>query len=88
MSGVSRYIGEGIDYAVGAADDLSNALDFGSNAPPNGTVKPKNPEKDLSEIDRANPVNVEYSTFGLPPVVFYGGVAIAALIALKAFKVI
>jgi len=87
MSGISDAIQSGKESVFGFADDLSNVLDFGTSAPPNDPIKPVNPEADISEIDRSNPVNVEYSSFGLPPYVLYGGAAIVGLILLKKFKV-
>jgi len=88
MSGFSNTIQSGKDKVFGFADDLSNVLDFGNNAPANEPIKPENPEKDITEIERANPVNVHFAPFGLHPAVLIGAGLLVTFVVLKKTKVI
>lgn len=83
MSGISDTLRSGRDTVFGFADDLSGALDFGSGAPAPEPIKTSNPEKDISEIDRSNPINHNGSIFGLPPTVVYIAGALIALVVVK-----
>lgn len=87
MSGISETISEGKEKLIGFSDDLSNALDFGFNSPPQEPVKAQNPEKDLTEIDRANPVNVEFAPLGVNKWIWAGAAVVVGLIVLKKAKV-
>ncbi len=84
MSGISDTITSAKDSVFSIADDLSGALDFGNNAPARETTTPtRNPEVDISEIDRTNPINHNATFFGLPPYVAYGVGALVALVIIK-----
>lgn len=88
MSGISETISDTKNRVIGYTDDLSRALDFGINAGPNEPIKAENPEKDITEIDRANPVNVEFAPLGVHRYIWMGAGLVIGLIVLKRIKVI